>query len=256
MQVYFLLSIFSLAIGSFLNACIHRLPRGISLLNPPRSFCPECSETIRWWQNMPIFSYLLLKGRCYFCNTPISWQYPAVELGSVFIVLWFYQQFGFSAYFFFYAPLFLGLLALSIIDAYFRRILNSILLFLLSYGILVNWYLNLLPWEEAIIAVLLSMLPLMLARYLGNLLLKKESMGMGDIKLAGLLGFYLGWPSFYLLLFLAASIALLFYFFTKIILRKPISSQLPFAPFLSLGAFAVAAFPDFWPLFFQLVTVS
>src|SRR5262245_34692680 len=76
-------------VGSFANVCIHRLPRGESVVRPP-SHCPACGANIRWWHNIPILSWILLRGRCAHCGAPIAWRYPVVELllGVVFVSLW------------------------------------------------------------------------------------------------------------------------------------------------------------------------
>lgn len=81
--------------GSFLNACIHRMPRGVSLLEPKRSFCPSCGKTIPWYENLPVLSWLVLRGKCSGCGASISWRYPVVELltAGLFLVLW--LKFGF-----------------------------------------------------------------------------------------------------------------------------------------------------------------
>src|SRR3990167_4615259 len=78
---------FGLIIGSFLNAVIYRLPRGISLLHPKRSFCPSCQHSLAWWENLPVLSWIFLKGRCSHCHAPISWRYPLIEVITAFLFL-------------------------------------------------------------------------------------------------------------------------------------------------------------------------
>ncbi|MCB0258430.1 MAG: prepilin peptidase [Calditrichaeota bacterium] len=235
------LSIFAggLIIGSFLNVCIYRIPRQISLLNPRRSICPQCRAVISWWQNIPLISFALLKGRCYHCNQPVSYLYPAIELLSGLLALLFFWRFGLSGTFWFYLLLAFGLVVISVIDFQFKLIPNPVLAFLMISAILLNVWLKLIPWEKALWGAALSFMLLLLIRSGGQYILQKESMGMGDVKLAALLGFYLGWQHFLLALFIAACCALIVIAVIKIVFRKSYTEQIPFGPYLSLGALGV-----------------
>ena len=106
---------FGLIIGSFLNVCIYRLPEGKSIISPP-SHCPYCQHRIKWYDNIPILSFILLKGRCRYCHKPISWQYPLVELTSGLFTLFVYQKWGISLSAFFYLIFLYALIVISFID--------------------------------------------------------------------------------------------------------------------------------------------
>jgi leader peptidase (prepilin peptidase)/N-methyltransferase len=226
-----LLGIFS---GSFLNASIYRIPRKISIVTP-RSFCPNCKEQIAWWQNIPLLSFVLLRGKCYYCREKISWRYPLVELLTGIISLILYLQFGLSYTLLFYLLFFYTLIVLSFIDITHQVILNKILLFLIISGILLNFAFKIIPWPQAIAGALLAGIIIYLIRVFGQFAFKKESMGMGDVKLAVVCGFFIGWQNFMLALFFASLAALLVYLVKQILSKGKISQKISFAPYLGLG---------------------
>jgi len=224
--------------GSFLNACIYRIPRRISLIAPYRSFCPQCRHTLAWWQNIPLISYAILKGRCNYCRNKISYQYPFVELlTGVLTVLWF-KEFGISVHFFFYLPLLYALIAISIIDIQHRVIPNPILVFLVISGISLNVLLKVIPWQDVLWGVLAAGMVMFAIQSIGYLLFRKESLGMGDVKLAAVIGSFIGWQLFLGTLFLASLIALITVLMLKLFKRDLTMQKIPFAPFLSAGALA------------------
>ena len=119
--------LFGAVIGSFLNACIYRLPRGISLLDPKRSFCPECKKTLSWKENIPLLSWLFLRGKCSGCRTKIPWRYPLVEVltASLFVAVWFIHAMPLTP---FYCAFVALLIAASFIDLDFMIIPDSLTL--------------------------------------------------------------------------------------------------------------------------------
>ena len=223
-----------LILGSFLNACIYRIPRKISIVTP-RSFCPHCKEQIAWWQNIPLLSFILLRGRCYYCREKISWRYPLVELLTGIISVILYLQFSLSYTLLFYLLFFYTLIVLSFIDISHRVIPNKILLFLIISGILLNFVLKINPWPQALAGALIAVVIIYLIRILGQLVFKKESMGMGDVKLAVVCGYFIGWQNFLLTLFFASLAALLVYVIRHIFSKGKISQKISFAPYLGLG---------------------
>lgn len=237
-EIYFFLFLTGLFIGSFLNACIYRIPRQISLLHPRRSFCPHCGQTITWRQNIPLVSYVLLRGKCHHCRENISLRYPIVEILTGGITVATAWQIGFGARLLFSLPLFYGLIVISFIDWQYKIIPNKILLVLFGIAILVNSLTGAVEWLFFLGGGMFSGALLLVIARLGFWLFKKESVGMGDIKLAGLIGCVVGWQAFLLSLFVASFSALATLILLKIFSVTVNFQKIPFAPFLSLGAFA------------------
>ncbi len=202
-----------------------------------RSACPSCGKQLRWYHNIPVISYLLLRGKCAFCHARISIQYPLVELLNGLCYLYFFWTYGFSLLFFVYALLISALLVIFFIDLYHQIIPDSITL----PGIVIGLGVSLLPGGIGIINSSIGMLAgggsLYLIAILGDWLFKKESMGGGDIKMAAMLGAFLGWQKVALIFISSAVIGL----FVSVAIMM-VSSKLretrvvPFGPFLALAA--------------------
>lgn len=185
---------FGSIIGSFLNVLVYRLPKEESIVSPP-SHCPHCGYRIPPWQNIPILSYLFLKGRCHFCGSKISIQYPLIEFLSglvAAIVIW---ELGLS-----WAAislvLFIYLLGvMTIIDIRYRIIPDTITISGIILGIILSslQYPGISGLVQSVLGVVIGGGALYLIALFGDWLFKKESMGGGDIKLAGMFGAFLGW---------------------------------------------------------------
>lgn len=187
-----LTGVLGLTVGSFLNVVVHRVPRAQSVMRPP-SHCPACDAPVRAWQNVPVASWLALRGRCASCRTPISVRYPLVEIGTAALFVAITARFGFTwalpAY------LYLGAIsvALALIDLDVQRLPDAIVLpsYLVAGVLLLGPAAIVGQWEGAFRA-----LAAMSVLYVGYWLLAfayPAGMGFGDVKLAGLLGLYLGW---------------------------------------------------------------
>ena len=148
MSIQLLTSILGLIFGSFLNVCIYRIPIKISIITP-RSFCPHCKEQITWWQNIPLLSFIILRGKCHYCHRKISWRYPLVELLTGIISMILFLEFGLTHILIFYLLLFYTLIAISFIDISHQVIPNKILLFLIISGILQNLALKIIPGHRS-----------------------------------------------------------------------------------------------------------
>lgn len=207
-------AVFGMAIGSFLNVVIHRLPRMLERewqlqcaqlageeissephynLLVPRSACPACGHRIAWYENIPVLSYLFLKGRCSACAASIHWRYPLVELltGGVFLIaVW---HFGIGAQAAAVTVLLVFLLALAFIDFDTHLLPDSLTLPLLWLGLLVNLQSMFVPIESAVIGAVAGYLSLWSVYWLFKLTTGKEGMGYGDFKLLAALGAWLGW---------------------------------------------------------------
>lgn len=225
-----------LIFGSFANVVIHRLPRGLSVVKP-RSFCPSCQKTIPWWGNIPLFSYLFLRAKCAFCRAPISPRYFFVEFftAALFLASFVSVGWGWKLLFLFYLDF--ALVIIFFIDLEFRIIPDWFTL----PGILLGMaYAALNPavgWQNGLIGLLVGGGGFLLLAYAGELIFKKESMGGGDIKMAAMLGVFLGWQRLLLVFFLASLVAVLTFFVIRLLKPKSLADRLiPFGPFLVIAA--------------------
>ncbi|WP_421120213.1 prepilin peptidase [Aquihabitans daechungensis] len=244
-----LLALFGLAIGSFLNVVIVRVPSNESLLRPP-SKCPLCEHEIQPRDNIPIVSWLLLKGKCRHCSEPIPAGYPLVEAANM--VLWILAgiRFGVSAEVVPYALLFSVLLALSVIDLELYILPNKITYPSILVSLVAIPLLSVVATDDPAAAMLGAaigaigfagfLLVLLLA---WELLLRKEGMGMGDVKLAILLGLWIGYINPLLCLFalIASSVIGLIVGIGILVVRRE-SRPFPFGPWLALGSILVILF--------------
>ena len=223
--------------GSFFNVVIYRVPRGESIIRPP-SACPACGTRLRAWDNIPILGYLMLRGRCRYCSEPISLRYPMVELLAGALPVLLYASFGPTPAFWVYWPLTWVLLVLSFIDLDLRILPDVVTLPGIVVGLVVAPLVGLLGFWNALLGVLVGGGALYLIGLLGELILKKESMGGGDVKLAAMLGAFMGWKMVVLALFIAFFVGAVVG--VIVIARKPKDwdSSLPFGPFIAMGAVA------------------
>jgi leader peptidase (prepilin peptidase)/N-methyltransferase len=231
-----LLFIGGLILGSFLNACIYRIPRGISILSP-RSFCTYCRNTLGWWQNIPLISFLLLKGCCYYCGRRISWRYPLVEVLSGLTMVILFLKFGISVQLFYSLFLCYTLILLSFIDIGHRFIPNALVIFLLLSGMVLNYLFLIIPWREALFGALFSGLLLSLIKMVSDGVMKRESMGMGDVKLCTCIGFFLGWQALIFVLFGASVLAIFHNTLSSIVSGEPLVQRIPLVPYLATACF-------------------
>jgi leader peptidase (prepilin peptidase)/N-methyltransferase len=195
---------FGLITGSFANVCVHRMPLGRSVVHPP-SACPRCGARLPPWHNVPVLSYLLLRGRCGFCRAPISARYPAVEAANGLLYLGLALLHGPSWSTLVHMGLVTALLILGLIDLEHHLLPNAIT----RPGIVVGLLASLLPGPPTPLASAAAAL----AGYLALAVVAKaylrargvEGLGQGDWKLAAMLGAFLGWEKMLLTVFLAAT---------------------------------------------------
>jgi leader peptidase (prepilin peptidase)/N-methyltransferase len=234
--VIVLLILIGLALGSFLNVCIYRIPLKKSILFP-NSFCPNCGAKIRAWDNIPLLSFILLKGKCRKCKTKISLQYPLVELITCALVVITYLRFGLGWEFAAGSILCLSLVAVFFIDLKHRIIPDVITLPGIALGLFFSFFVKSPSVVNSLIGVLVGGVLFYLSAVLGELLFKKESMGGGDIKLAMMLGAFLGWQMI-LLVFLLSALLGTVVGVAAMLLSKDVKEtrMIPFGPFLALGS--------------------
>lgn len=220
-------------VGSFLNVCILRWPAEQSVVRP-RSSCPGCGGLIAWYDNIPIFSWLvLLRGRCRRCQTPISMQYPLVELASALIWAFMAWRDGPTLTFFAGAVFFSILLGITLTDAREYLIPDEFSLGGLVLGILFSLPGGFAAISQALIGAATGFALLWAVGALGTRIFKEEAMGGGDIKMMAMVGAFVGWQGVLLTIFLGALIGTLVFVPLTLMGRKRL---VPFGVFLSLGA--------------------
>ncbi|MFH2055528.1 MAG: prepilin peptidase [bacterium] len=223
-------------IGSFLNVLIYRLPRGEDFVFK-RSHCPACRALIHWYDNLPLLSFIILRGRCRNCTAAISVQYPLVELTTGLIFLGSYLQYGLSPQMF-GVNIFLSLLLVVIVTDFRHYLIpDKITLPGMVLGLLYSIYNPAVTPLEAVIGLLGGGIVLLALAWLGELLFKKEALGGGDIKLAAMLGAWLGWQSLALVFLFGAFFGLIFAIIKMATAADRSKARLiPFGPFLALAA--------------------
>jgi len=227
--------------GSFMNVCIHRLPIKESIVRPG-SHCPICGAHIRWYDNIPLVSFLLLGGRCRYCKNSIPARYFLVELISGSLAALLFLKFGITPRFFAYAYLAGSLIVISCIDFAVQEIPDEITLSGIVIGIaasvaspdILGRATRMTAFFDSLGGMLLGGAAIYIVGFIGEFILKKEAMGGGDIKLMAMIGAFIGWRLTLLTFFVApffgsaAGIAL--------ILKNKKNSVIPYGPYISLAA--------------------
>jgi leader peptidase (prepilin peptidase)/N-methyltransferase len=241
-----LVVILGLVFGSFLAMLVYRLPLGLSLLNPKRSFCPKCESQIQWYENIPLFSYLFLKGKCSQCKTKISKSYFIIELVTVIVTICLFLKLGFNYQFFFILLLSYTLIVLSFIDLKYKAVPDYLLVLALFVA-----FVYLLAFKSDNIMMLflfaggIVILEIFVTFYIQNIkskfiknenLEEQKSLGEGDIPIFAIIGGVLGLKLGLFAIFLSAILAII-PSVLNIIRKKEIET--PFIPFLSIGFFIV-----------------
>jgi leader peptidase (prepilin peptidase)/N-methyltransferase len=240
--------IFGLIMGSFLNVIVYRINIAENILG--RSHCPTCKKTIRWYDNIPLLSFVLLRAKCRDCQESISWQYPLVEFftGLLFMLAgWHYfvpsdsSTWPMTAYF-------LGIISFLIVifayDYLFMEIPGLMLWIGIFWTVAFNLYFDWINQGKLgdagmlggfVYSGVLAGVGAFIFFFLLVLVSREKWMGMGDAYLAIFLGLILGWPKILLALFLAFSIGAICGIILIALKKKELGSQVPFAPFLAFG---------------------
>ncbi len=240
-MTYLLVFIFGLIIGSFLNVCIYRTPRNESIVYPG-SRCTLCKKPIPWYDNIPLLSYLMLRGRCRVCHEKISFRYFAVELISAISFLILFMNFRFNYIFWIYSLLTFSLILVTFIDLEFQIIPDRISLVGIFIGVIFSIVFpglqSAFTWKRAFLNSIIGALAggglIYLTGVLGQLAFKKESMGGGDVKLMAMLGAFLGWKMAILIFFLAPFFGTPIGIYVKLVKKEDI---IPYGPYISLASF-------------------
>ncbi len=267
-------ALFGLIIGSFLTACIYRIPLGrksglddeeeessqdekdivqanspffekkVTLRYPPRSFCPSCGKQLRWYHNIPFFSWLLLGGKCAFCKTKISARYPAVELLSAFFALLSFSHFGMTwtaALIYIFVCM---LIVISFIDIDYYIIPNVISYPATLIGVLLaalNQFTGifLAPIVSDVLSSILGILAgagfLWLISEIYFRIRKREGLGLGDVKLLAVTGAFFGAEAAWYTIFVGSLLGTVFGLLSLVIFGRKFSHYLPFGPYLAVA---------------------
>lgn len=227
--------VFGAVVGSFLNVCICRMPKDESVVFPP-SHCPQCNYLIRWYDNVPLLSYLLLRGKCRGCGTHISLQYPLVELLNGALTLLLFIRFGVSLTFLALFVFCSALVVITFIDIEHQIIPDEISLSGIVIGFVFSFFLPITSWLGSLIGILLGGGSLLLVAYGYQWFSGREGMGGGDIKLLAMIGAFLGWRAVPFVIFSASLVGSVLGVSMMLLQKKDSKLAIPFGPYLSFGA--------------------
>ncbi|MBA4348695.1 MAG: prepilin peptidase [Thermodesulfovibrio sp.] len=238
--------IFGLIVGSFLNVCIYRIPRNISIISPSSS-CPSCGTLIKPQDNIPLISYLILKGRCKKCGGKISMRYPLVELLNGILYWSVFKYFGMGWHLLFLFAFVSAMIVIIFIDSEFQLIPDLITIPGFVIGILGASFIIPDPFVHSsfypftgisIVGFLNSAAGMLLGGGLFYLIavVSKGGMGGGDIKMMAMVGAFMGWKAVLLTTFIGSLTGSLVGIFLMVFKGKDRKTKIPFGPFLSLGA--------------------
>jgi leader peptidase (prepilin peptidase) / N-methyltransferase len=251
--------IIGLCVGSFLNVCIYRMPRDLSVVMPG-SFCPKSQKPLLWWENIPLLSFILLGGKGRISKEPIGWQYPVVELltGVMFLILWLLFTPAVAIALMIMVAMFI---AGSFIDWQFKIIPDTFTIGGAIVGLLVSFAVPALhgvaapeaAWSvgNAFLALGISLQGMLIGSalilwmaILAELALKKEAMGFGDVKLLGMIGAFLGWQGAVFTIFGGAVVGMVVALVMLAVERLQgkkeafFGREIPFGPMLNMAALA------------------
>ena len=252
MDVNIVIGIFLFAlgacVGSFLNVCIVRMPGENSVIHPP-SHCPQCQNPILWKDNIPLISWILLKGRCRFCKTKISSRYFFVELLTACLFVFFYHYFGLTKLLIPYLFMMSCFIVATFVDFEHRIIPDEISIGGMCFGLLFSFFIpelhghawgsepfflaNLKSLGWSAVGVLVGGGAIYALGMIGDWIFKKESMGGGDVKLLAMIGAFLGWKMAILTFFIAPFFGAVYGVVEKI---RTKDTAIAYGPFLILGA--------------------
>ena len=227
--------IVSLCLGSFLNVCIWRIPTSQSIVLPG-SMCPSCKHPIKFYDNIPVISFLILRGRCRECGASISVRYPLVELATGGLALGAYFKFGISLEALIAFGFICTLLVAALIDIDHRIIPDIISLPAIPAGFIASFFLSSLSWTDSLLGILSGGGILLAVAWLYYRITGKEGMGGGDVKLLAAIGAFTGWQGVIFTVFVSSLAGSISGFILMARSGKTMKMAIPFGPFLSLGA--------------------
>ena len=228
-------ALLGLCVGSFLNVVIARVPAGSNIAYPG-SACPRCGTAIRWYDNIPVLSYILLRGRCRGCQKTISWRYPFVELTCSALFTAAYLRFGSGTQLVAALVLLSTLVAITGIDVDHQIIPDVLSLPGIALGLVVSLVPSGIGWRDSVLGTLLGGGVFIVIIVASGVILGQPGMGVGDVKLGAMLGAFLGWKLVLLSILLSVLIGGPLAATLLATGRKGRKDPLPFGPFLAVGA--------------------
>lgn len=241
---YLIAFLFGIMIGSFLNVCIYRIPRNLSIVSPA-SRCPSCNTPIKWYDNVPLLSYLLLAGKCRVCGSAISLRYPAVELLNGLLAVFVVYRFGFGLHSLVFGVLCAALIVITFIDIDYQIIPDAITLPGILIGIVAGSFIVPDPFlRSTLLGFRNSVMGFLVGGGLFYLIavVSRGGMGGGDIKMMAMVGALMGWKSVLLTIFLGSLTGAVFGIFLMVTKGKGRKTKIPFGPFLALGTLVTLFF--------------
>lgn len=274
-MIYFIIGLFGLLIGSFLSVVISRLPIMLNAnwaaqcreflkqpaeqvprfnLAVPRSHCPNCKAMICWWQNIPVISYLVLRGRCAHCQTKIPVFYPILEISTAILSIWVAAHFGLSWQMGFALIFTYLLIAMSCIDWRTQLLPDELTLGLMWIGLIISTRAIFISAEDAIIGAVVGYAVLWLLANVYKLLRKHDGMGYGDLKLLAALGAWCGLINLLNILLISSVLGLIVGLLFLLSKKMTSSQALPFGPYLAIAGWLSLMYGPFLLNYFHILS--
>lgn len=236
---------FGAVFGSFLNVCIYRWPRGESLWLPG-SHCPHCGSGIRWYDNVPVLSYFVLRGKCRVCGGRISPRYPLVESLTAFFSLFLVYRYGLAPSAAIYFIFCCALVVVTFIDLDHQIIPNRVTYPGIPLGVAASFVIPEVSLRDSLLGMAVGGGILLAVAILFQAIRKKEGMGFGDVKLLAMIGAFLGWKAVVLTLLLSSAVGAVVGYAALRLSGKDAAHPIPFGPFLAMGALVYLFGGDSW----------
>lgn len=250
--IYFFVFIFGTVIGSFLNVCIFRIPLEQSIAFPP-SHCMSCGEKLKWYDMFPIISWIVLKGKCRYCKSKISYRYPLVECMTGIIFLAIYLKYGFTfntIKFCIFASIIIviGLIDLDTTDVYTLTIITGIISFIilstLNFALFKAHFTNQFSILDYILGGIIGGGFILIVIIVTNMIIKANGMGTGDAEICLVCGLFLGVKNIVFMLFLSVVIGSIIGVMLILLKKKKRKDYIPFGPFIAISSIIAVLFGE------------
>lgn len=234
-MIFFFVFSFGAILGSFLNVCIYRLPKRESIISPS-SHCPHCGEPIKFYDNIPIVSYILLAGKCRHCKKRISFRYTVVEGLSGLLALALFMKYGLTLQSLLLLFFSAALITITFIDLDYQIIPDIISIPGIAFGIGASFFIPIISWLESLFGIFVGGGLLLLVAVGYKWITGREGMGGGDIKLLAMVGAWLGWKAIPFILLSSSLIGVLIGGASGLLYKRGLKTKIPFGPFLSISS--------------------